>query len=118
MNALPLLHVTDRPGLRAASWANWDRIVHTLAAREIAVYTATWRYLEDTGYPDVTGGELAAWSGVSILQVRPRLTGLVAKGWLYTGTLRPSRASGEAKCHPVWPAVPIEAIERIAGRRG
>lgn len=111
----PLFDMAERQ-MSDASLEAWGHVSQTLSEREIEVFTAVARYLNATGYLDVTGGELAAWSGISILAVRPRLTGLVEKGWLQSGALRASRVATERRCHPVWLAVPAAAIERLKGR--
>lgn len=96
----------------------YRHISETLTDREIETFIRVADYIDRTGYPDVTGGELSAWSGVPVTSIRPRLTGLVDKGWLHTGGLRASRCHGERRCHPVWPAVPKEAIERVRRTTG
>lgn len=90
----------------------FDKIRQTLTEREEAVFLAVCGYLSDTGYEDVTGGELAEWSHKLVTSIRPRLTGLVTKGWLSSGSSRASRARYEGSCHPVFPAVPRNAVER------
>lgn len=107
-----------------ASLEGFARIQPTLTARERHVLALIECYLKDTSYPDVTGGELAAWSGESILSIRPRLTGLLAKAWIeipqvldddtgeWRKVIRASRADGEHRCHPVRPVVSWAAIQR------
>lgn len=112
MSTFPLLDAAERAPLAPASLEAYARIVPTLSERERIVFLLVCDYLERTGYADVTGGELASWSGQSILSVRPRLTGLIRKGWLQSGAIRSSRAAGESRCHPVWNVVPRAAVER------
>lgn len=90
----------------------YERILPTLTEREIAVFIAVCDYLRETSFEDVTGLELSEWMHSLVTSVRPRLTGLVKKGWLHSGSIRPSRARYEGHCHPVFPAVPREAVER------
>ena len=95
------------------SLEQWARIVQTLSDREIEVFLLVCRYLDATGYSDVTGHELTDWSGMPVTSVRPRLHGLVKKGWLLSGESRESRSPKEQRCHPVWPNVPKAAIDRL-----
>lgn len=101
-----------------ASLESWDRILPTLSERETEVFYLVADYLAETRYADVTGGELAAWANQSILSIRPRLSGLTAKGWLSSGPLRVSRAAGEARCRPHYLAVPRAAVERVKPSAG
>jgi hypothetical protein len=96
-----------------ASLEGYRRIEPTLRPREIVVFLALCGYIEATGHQDATGGEIAEWSGLSILGVRPRLTGLSDKGWVTRGVIRASRVPSEQRSHPYTPAVPREAIERL-----
>lgn len=107
----PLLQIAERQ-MAQASLAAWDRIVFTLSEREIEIFILVCRYIEETGRPDVTGGELADWSGKLITSIRPRLTGLRKKHWLDSLAMRPSLAKYESDCHPYRNAVPKEAVER------
>lgn len=95
-----------------ASLIQWERICLTLSEREIEMFQRVAAYLRETGRPDVTGGELAAHFELPVTHVRPRITGLLKKHWLESGAMRPSRAKDEGPCHPVWLAVPGEAIAR------
>lgn len=108
----PLLELAERQPMAEASLAAWDRIVLTLSEREVEVFLLVCAYLEATGRKDVTGGELADWSGKLITSIRPRLTGLRKKHWLDSFAMRPSRAKYESDCHPYRNAVPKEAVER------
>lgn len=108
----PLLEIAERQPMAEASLAAWERIKWTLTEREIEIFLLVCRYLEETGRQDVTGGELADWSGKLVTSIRPRLTGLHDKHWLDSYDMRPSRARYEGKCHPYRNAVPKEAIER------
>ncbi len=110
MSTTPLF---DQPVHRLAdtSLSAFAHVRETLSEREIAVFLRVCDYVALTGYPDVTGGELAAWAEMPVTSVRPRICGLVEKGWLLSGAIRASRAK-ELRCHPVWPALPREAVER------
>lgn len=96
-----------------ASSEGWERVKRTLTKREVEVFLALHRYVETSGYHDATGGELAAFSGLSVLNVRPRLTGLDDKGWIVRLSIRSSRIASEARCHPYRPALPAAAIKRL-----
>ena len=115
MSPTPLFDLAERQ-LADTSLAAYQRILPTLTEREIAVFEAVCDYLIQP-YDDVTGAELAEWTGSLVTSIRPRLTGLVAKGWLLYAPTRPSRARYEGSCHPVRPAVPREAVERYARKR-
>lgn len=112
----------DQPGLldqkprqiADTSREAFDQIRPDLRQHELDVFALVWAYLEATGYPDVTGGELAAWSGRLITSLRPRLTGLTQKSWLYAHAKRASRAKHEGVCHPYSPAVSLAAVTRPA----
>lgn len=97
--------------LADTSLAQWQRIRPTLSQRERAVYLGL---CDDAGADGLTGGELAEAMGIPVTSVRPRLCGLKRKGWIAELPARKSRAQGEGVCHPYVPAVPREAIERIA----
>lgn len=90
----------------------FEAILPTLQQREWEVFLLVSDYVSSTGYANVTGGELAAWSGKLITSLRPRITGLVDKGLLHSWGIRDSRAHLEGRCHPVSCAVPRSAIER------
>ncbi len=107
----PLLDMADRAPLADASLEAFAHIRQTLTEREIEVFLKVCDYVALTGYQDVTGGELALWADLPVTSVRPRIHGLVHKGWLTSGAIRSSRVR-ELRCHPVWPAVPREAVER------
>lgn len=113
----PKLPLGDRlpHQMAPASLQQYDRILPTLTAREKSVYLALCDYLDRTGHEDATGGEVAEFAGISVLNSRPRLTGLHAKGWVTrTEATRASRAKYEQSCHAYVPAVPRAAVERIA----
>jgi hypothetical protein len=94
-----------------ASREGWERLRPTLNARERAVYLALCAYMEFGGCGDATGGELAAWMGLTVLQVRPRLTGLHAKGYVErTAAPRTSRMPTECRAHAYRALVPASAI--------
>jgi len=106
----------DAPAPRTVAPASrkaFERIEPTLTEREIEIFILVADYLEQTKQPDVTGGELAEWSGKDKTTIRPRLTGLHAKKWLQSWHMRPSRARLEGACHPYSLAVPRSAIERV-----
>ena len=113
----PELPLFDRPErvMATASLNQYDRILPTLTAREKAVFLALCDLLAETGHEDATGGEVADFAGISVLNSRPRLNGLHAKG-LVTRTVdtRASRAKYEQRCHAYVPVVPRAAVERIA----
>lgn len=91
-------------GANAALITYIERIKPTLTNREHAVLVAVAGYFAAHKFTDVTGGELAKWSGLSIMAVRPRLTGLCKRGVLLrTDSVRKSRAKGEGRCHAYWP---------------
>jgi hypothetical protein len=104
--------INPAPAMADTSLSHWQRILPTLQAREFEVLILVFDYLAATGYWNVTGGELAQWAQRDKTILRPRITGLVKKGLLYSTDARASRAKGEAKCHPVYPAIPRAAIER------
>jgi hypothetical protein len=89
------------------SIAHWRHIQKTLTERERQVMTAIYRYLDQTGYRDVTGGELAAFMKLSPIRVRPRLTGLSKPGvsLLEKTPVRKSRAAGETTSHGYRPTL-------------
>lgn len=114
---LPLLEVAERAPMAEASLEAFAHITETLTEREIVIFTLVCDYVARTGYPDVSGAELAQWAGWDKTSVRPRCTGLVDKGWLTKGPIRLSRATGEGRCHVVAPAVPRAAIERLRNQQ-
>jgi len=97
--------------LAPASREAWGTIHPHLTAREIETFLLVYDYLAAMPYADVTGGELAEWSGRDKTSTRPRLHGLQRKGWLASGAIRASRVR-ELRCHPYWPVVPRDAVER------
>lgn len=114
--ATPELPLFDRPArtMAPASLEQWDRIRLTLTAREREVFLALCDLLDATGHEDATGGEVAEYAGMSVLNSRPRLTGLQDKGWVTrTVETRASRAKYEQRCHAYIPAVPRAAVERV-----
>ena len=115
--ATPELPLFDRQprDMAPASLEQYDRILPTLTAREKAMYLALCDLLDQTGHADATGGEVAEFAGVSVLNARPRLTGLHDKGLVTRTTdTRVSRAKYEQRCHAYVPVVPRAAVERIA----
>ena len=117
MTQAPLLEIAERPRETAeASLEVWrERIRPTLTAREVEVFNWLWRYVNSwTRCPiDATGGELAEFSKLPVTTIRPRLTGLHAKGWIERMPIRGSRVRGEARCQPYKPVVPLAAVARI-----
>lgn len=89
-------------------------ILPTLSQREQAVFLALCDYCDQHSQSDATGGELAAFMGTLTTSVRPRITGLHRKGLVLRTNIRPSRAQYESTCHGYAPAVPREAVERMA----
>jgi hypothetical protein len=94
------------------SRAAWDRILPTLAKRELAVFFALCDMTELL--LDVTGGELTEYmrrQGLArdVNGVRPRLVGLRKKGYIERRPERRCLAYG-TPAHPYVPCVPREAI--------
>lgn len=89
----------------------YQRILPTLSKREIAVFLALCDL--SIRYGDATGGEIAEDMGTLVTSVRPRLTGLEAKGWVQKTPARQSRAKYEGRCHGYRHVVPKEAVERM-----
>lgn len=94
----------------------FERVRPNLTQLEMTVLYLMHAYRDDTGHQDVTGGELAAWSKRSILALRPRMTGLVAKGYAVKGPIRNSRVVGELRCRGLAPTVPLSAVARALGK--
>ena len=93
------------------------KILPTLTKREIAVFFALWDYLHATGHSDATGAELTGWmvrrqQARDFNDCRPRITGLLAKGWVEKVTARKCRQHGTT-AHPVRPCVPRAAVARM-----
>jgi hypothetical protein len=105
--------INPAPAIADTSREAFDRILPTLQKREIEVFLLLCDYIASTGHPDATGGELAHHSGRPVTSLRPRLCGLVKKGWVSSLAIRSSRAPQELRCHPFRPAVPRAAIERL-----
>lgn len=103
--------------MRDASLEAFEAILPTLADREWDVLRTLYGYLSFTGYADATGGELAEFSCVSVVSVRPRLTGLLKRGLIQSGSMRDSRVRAERRCHPVWPTLPFAAVVRAERER-
>ena len=104
---MTLLDLCERPYPPEPTNANLvayvDHVKPTQTAKEAVVLDLLARYLTETGHGDATGGELAAWSGVPVTSIRPRLTGLRDKRVVQvTASMRPSRATGENACHAYW----------------
>lgn len=96
-----------------ASLEQFDRILPTLNAREREVFLALCDVLAETGQDDATGGEVAEHAGLSVLNSRPRLHGLQAKGWVTrSAQTRASRVRYEQRCHGYRPAVPRSSVAR------
>jgi hypothetical protein len=94
-----------------ASREGWERLRPTLTKMEHAVYLALCALLKWTGDDSATGGEIAEWAGLSVLSVRPRLTGLHAKGYVErTAAPRTSRVPAECPAHAYRALVPASAI--------
>lgn len=107
---MTLFDLADRQ-IADTSLAAYEAILPTLKRREFDVLLLMFAYLEATGYVNVTGGELAEWSGRDKTSLRPRLHDLHAEGLLTRWPARASRA-GELQCAPYAPAVPKAAILR------
>ena len=100
------------------SRAAFDRILPSLTDREIETALLVWDYLDaHPQFLDVTGGELAQFGRRLITSIRPRITGLIDKGWLASCATRKSRAPLEGSCHPVKPLLSRGAIERARKAR-
>lgn len=107
------------PRIAPASQEAFAFVREHLQEREIAVFKLVARYLRETGYMSVTGGELSEWSGQAVTSLRPRLSGLYDAGWLTRARWTwPSRVSWEKRCHPYSLALPEAAIDRICSRSG
>lgn len=111
---------TQPPAIADTSREAFDRIKPTLTKREIETFLAGCDYVEQTGYDNFTGGELAEFTGRPVTQLRPRLTALAegttrtkGKNWLRSLPARASRAKLEGRCHPYTLVVPRAAIERL-----
>lgn len=113
MSHAPCIHgLFDQGPRRTAdtSLAAYRAILPTLTERERVVFLA----LCDHAGPDgLTGAELAEAMGTLRTSTRPRLNGLKRKGWIVELKARKSRADKEGVCHPVVPAVPRAAVERV-----
>jgi hypothetical protein len=107
-------HAARHHEMADTSLEQWDRIRKTLPERQHAVFELVWAYCLRSGFTDCTSGELALATGRSVLSLRPRIHELVKAGVLDSLEPRASRAAGEAKSHPVRPAIPLAAIERAA----
>jgi len=104
---MTLLDLCERPSPPEPTNANIvayvEHVKPTQTAKEAVVIELLTRYLAETGHADATGGELAAWSGMPVTSIRPRLTGLRDKRSVQvTASMRPSRADGEKSCHAYW----------------
>lgn len=110
--------INPAPAVADTSRECFDRILPTLQQREIEVFLKLWAYLDATGHNNATGGELSEHFDVPVTSLRPRLTGLVAKGWVEKCPIRNSRADGELRCHPVRPCVPRAAVDRARLQKG
>lgn len=95
-----------------ASLDNWARILPRLKGDELMVLEALCTAIAAQEHADFTGAELADWSGLPILTVRPRLTGLRKKGYVEAKARRQSRIKTEAPSHPYAPVVPLAAVRR------
>lgn len=114
----PLLAYAAQRQMADTSLDAWESIRQDLQAREIHVFKALHLYLEATGHADATGGELTEWMvkhklAHDVNDVRPRLTGLADKGWLWSFSKRPSRAARERPSHPYYPVLPLSALDRL-----
>lgn len=89
----------------------YRRIAPTLNKREVATFLGLCDLC--TRQVDATGGELAESMRMLITSVRPRLTGLEAKGWITKTPARKSKATAEGVCHGYVPAVPRESVARM-----
>lgn len=112
----PLLEIAERQ-VADTSLQAFARVRETLTKREIVVYRELHWYLADTGYSDVTGGELTLTcvrnkTARDVNGVRPRLTGLHDKGWLVKLPSRTCRAYGTS-AHPYAPVVPLSALHDL-----
>ncbi len=89
----------------------YKRIAPTLSKREVATFLGLCDLC--CRQVDATGGELAESMRMLITSVRPRLTGLEAKGWITKTAARKSKVSAEGVCHGYQPAVPRESVARM-----
>lgn len=110
--------VNPAPAIADTSMAAWDGIKATLTEREIETMILIFDYLDaHPQFSDVTGGELAQFGRRMITSIRPRITGLIDKGWLASQATRKSLAPLEGSCHPVSPLLSRSAIERARKAR-
>lgn len=117
MTGYPLLEAAERTPVQDTSLEAFEALLPTLADREFEVYRTLCRYVRETGNRDATGGELAVFSRLSVLTVRPRLTALLKKGLVLAHGARESRVAAERRSHPVSPVLPLAAVERAAPQR-
>jgi len=106
-----LIDLQPREGVDTSLEA-FERVRDHLTQLELAVLVLVHAYLDATGHDDVTGGELAQFSGRSILALRPRMTGCVKKGWCEKGPARESRVEGELRCRGIRPVLSLAAVAR------
>lgn len=106
----PLFDLADRQ-MADTSLQAFDTLRPKLGALELEVFKAIHAYIADTGYPDVSGGELAKWLGWEVTSTRPRIRGLLRKSYVEKGPLRASRA-GELTVRGVRPVLSLAAVDR------
>lgn len=107
--------INPAPIVADTSRAAFDRILPTLQAREFQVFLALCDLL-DLGPSDATGGELTEYMrrrGLvrDVNGVRPRLCGLLRKGYIQRLPERRCLDYG-TPAHPYVPALPRAAVER------
>lgn len=107
-----LLDLAARAPVAPTSREQFDRIRTHLPLRDLLMVAHVDDYCRATGYPNVTGLELAEWLGRAVTSVRPALTRAHKAGWLATKARRPSRHPLEHPCAPYQHAVPRQAIDR------
>lgn len=107
---LPFDAVAERR-MSEASLEAWQRLLPHVAALDFETLDLIYSYLASTGFSDVTGAELAAWSGRDKTSTRPSMTRLFQKSLLQHGPKRQSRA-GEVSCRPLQPTVSQAAVLR------
>lgn len=98
------------------------QISRALTKRQVIVFRGLHAYLEATGHPDATGGELTEFlkrrgDVRDVNGCRPRLTDLCDLGWINSGTSRTCRAYGTS-AHPYWPVFPLSALPDLNPKDG
>lgn len=80
---------------------------------QLQVFTLLHDAIAATGHHDFTAGELAAYTGLALLNLRPRLSELEAMRLVQSGPARQNRVEGYRPAHGYWCAVPLAAVARM-----